>query len=359
MNTQDLIKTNLIVRHLAGSHAYGMSTPTSDVDYRGIFFAPEISVRTPFFPIKEVCDSTQEDTKYHELTHFMKLVLDCNPNIIETLYVDETHIEHRTPAYDLLREHRSSLLSKKVAFTFTGYAFSQLKRIKGHNKWINNPQPDTAPRQIDYITLVQNFTPAKIFKINLEEYHSGWILKPFGGEIYGMYQCEGFTSFNADFTLKPFNDDQVDNNPFTLDTSGQMRKSPQFLVKFNKQQYLEDKDTWKNYWNWKNNRNEARSALEEQFGYDTKHAAHLIRLLRMGGEILETGQVNVLRPDADELLAIRRGEWEYDALIKYAESLDIRIRDDLYKTSALQHKPDFKVAGELLMELQDMCWNKK
>lgn len=136
MNAQDLIKTNLMVRMLGGSHAYGMSLPSSDVDYRGIFFAPELSVRTPFFPIKEVTDTTEEDTKYHELTHFMKLVVDCNPNIIELLWTDDSAIEMRTESYDHLRAHRDLLLSKKAAFTFTGYAFAQLKRIKGHNKWI-------------------------------------------------------------------------------------------------------------------------------------------------------------------------------------------------------------------------------
>jgi len=45
--------------------------------------------------------------------------------------------------------------------------------------------------------------------------------------------------------------------------------------------------------------------LEAKFGFDTKHAMHLIRLLRMAREILETGVVHVKRPDAEELSAIR------------------------------------------------------
>lgn len=358
MNTQELIKSNLMVRMLAGSHAYGMSTPESDIDYRGIFFAPEESVRTPFFPIKEVTDSSEEDTKYHELTHFMKLVLDCNPNIIELLWTADDCIEYRTAAYDHLREHRKELLSKKAAFTFTGYAFAQLKRIKGHNKWINNPQPEQAPRQIDYISLIQNFTSEKIFKLDFESLREGWILYHFGGEIYGMYQREGFTAYNKDFTLNPFKEEQAENNPFVDDT-GQFRKSPQFLVKYNKDHYLQDKDTWKNYWNWKKNRNEKRSILEEQFGYDTKHAAHLVRLLRMGNEILEHGEVIVARPDAQELLDIRRGKKTYEEIVSYAEHLDNRIRNELYKTSPLRHSPDYAFAAKLLMEVQDINWGRK
>lgn len=359
MDAQELINSNLIVRMLAGSHAYGMSTPESDVDYRGIFYAPEVSIRTPFFPIKEVTDSSEEDTKYHELTHFMKLVLNCNPNIIELLWTDDSAIEHRTPAYEHLRAHREQLLSKKAAFTFTGYAFAQLKRIKGHNKWINRPQSETPPRQIDYISMVQNFTEEKLFKLDFENYREGWVLLPFGGEIYGVYPHEGYTTYNADFTLNPFKPEDNENNPFTADESGHFRKSPSFLVKYNKEQYNADKDTWKNYWNWKRNRNEKRSTLEEQFGYDTKHAAHLVRLLRMGNEILETGQVHVLRPDAQELLDIRKGKWTYEYLVEYAESLDKNIREVLYKTSPLRHSPDFNFAAQLLMDVQDICWAKQ
>lgn len=357
MNAQDLIKNNLLVRHLGGSHAYGMNTPTSDVDYRGIFFAPERSVRTPFFPIKEVSDTNEEDTKYHELTHFMKLVVDCNPNIIETLWVDPKVIEHSSAAYEHLRANRSELLSKKAAFTFTGYAFAQLKRIKGHNKWINNPQPVEAPRQVDYISLVQNFTEAKVFKLDMETMRDGWILFPYGGDIYGLYKHDGYTAYNADGTLNPFNDEQMDKSPF-VDEAGQFRKSPQYIVKYNKQQYLQDKDTHKNYWHWKKNRNEKRSELEELHGYDTKHAAHLVRLLRMGTEILDQGVVQVWRPDAQDLLDIRAGKWKYDDIVAYAEDLDDNIRNNLYKTSQLRHSPDFDFAAKLLMEVQDICWSK-
>lgn len=358
MNAQDLIKDNLIVRHLAGSHAYGMSTPQSDVDYRGIFFAPERSIRTPFFPIKEVTDSSEEDTKYHELTHFMKLVLDCNPNIIETLWVDDKVIEHTTPAYEYLRANRELMLSKKAAFTFTGYAFAQLKRIKGHNKWINNPQPEAAPKHIEYVSLVQNFTEEKLFKINFADYRDGWILYHFGGEIYGMYQRDGYTAYNRDGTLNPFNDEQAVDNPF-VDETGQFRKTPQFLVKFNKEQYIAARDTHKNYWHWKKHRNEKRSELEELHGYDTKHAAHLVRLLRMGNEILSEGVVKVWRPDAQDLLDIRAGQWKYDDIVAYAEDLDDNIRNNLYKTSSLRHSPDFDKASEILMAVQDICWSKQ
>lgn len=149
-SAQELMKDNLLVRHLGGSHAYGTSLPTSDVDYRGIFCADPVNVRTPFFPVREAEVQDEEDTKYYELAHFMKLCLDCNPNIVETLWVDDEDIVVRTPAYDLLRENREALLSSKVAFTFSGYALAQLKRIKGHNKWLTQANRGVAKLQEAY-----------------------------------------------------------------------------------------------------------------------------------------------------------------------------------------------------------------
>lgn len=69
----------------------------------------------------------------------------------------------------------------------------------------------------------------------------------------------------------------------------------------------------------------ARAELEAQHGYDTKHAMHLVRLLRMGEEILSTGRVNVRREDADELMAIRKGALSYDQLLEQSETLGTRI----------------------------------
>lgn len=134
---QELMKSNCLCKHYAGSHAYGTNIASSDVDFRGIFLADPINLRTPFFPIREVEDSSEEDTKFYELSQFMKLTLDCNPNIIETLWVDKSDVVLTSPGYELLRSYAPQLLSSKIAFTTSGYALSQLKRIKGHNKWLS------------------------------------------------------------------------------------------------------------------------------------------------------------------------------------------------------------------------------
>ena len=85
--------------------------------------------------------------------------------------------------------------------------------------------------------------------------------------------------------------------------------------------------------------------MEEKYHYDPKHAMHLVRLIRMGKEILETGKVNVDRTkiDAKELIEIRNGSWTYEQLEEYAQNMDAEL-GILYETSKLQkHTDDIKI----------------
>lgn len=344
-SAQELMKDNMMVKHYAGSLSYGTSLPTSDIDFRGIFCADPVNILTPFFPVREAEDSLEEDTKLYELSHFMKLCLDCNPNVVETLWVADEDITFRTPAYDLLRSERHKLLSSKIAFTTSGYALSQLKRIKGHNKWINQPQPVEPPQPKDYLTVIQYFGEDKQLKIDLNQYRNNHRLIPYGGNVFGLYDWFGYQMWDVQGTLN----DKFEGERETLG-------APLMFVKWNKEEYRQSKEKHEQYWTWKNNRNEKRSALEEQFGYDTKHAMHLVRLLRMGVEALRDGEIVVRRPDAEELLAIRAGAWEYDELVKYAEKMDTEVRDHWYKTTSLPKKPNIKFAAELLMKVQEEVW---
>lgn len=344
---EELMKDNLIVKHYAGSISYGTNLPTSDVDFRGVFCGDPVNVRTPFYTVRECEDVSEEDTKLYELAHFMKLCVDCNPNIIETLWCDESDITFRTPAYDLLREHRSLMLSSKIAFTTSGYAISQLKRIKGHNKWINNPQEKQPPVPKSFVSMIQYFGEKKMLKYNIDEWNEGYRLIPYGGEVYGVYAENGRQLFDRFGKL---------NTNFEGERADYESRPPIMIVKYNKEVFNEFKTKHENYWRWKENRNESRSTLEEQHGYDTKHAMHLVRLLRMGVEALRDEEIVVKRPDAKELLGIRNGDMTYEEIVAYAESMDTEVREVWYKKTKLRKKADLKQVAGLLMDTQDLIW---
>jgi predicted nucleotidyltransferase len=95
---------------------------------------------------------------------------------------------------------------------------------------------------------------------------------------------------------------------------------------------------------------EKRKAMVQRFGYDTKNAAHLIRLLRMSVEFLRTGEMQVWRSDRAELLAIKSGEWTIEQVQREAADLfeHARMARD---ASTLPDHPDAATAERIVMEL--------
>ena len=290
MTTQKFVENNLIYKVCAGSIAYGLNTAKSDIDIRGITVPPkEFYFGLQSFEQQEMLP----DTVIYSLRKFIRLAKDCNPNIIEMLFVDDNDIIFMNKYGQLLRDNRHLFLSKKARFTFGGYAFAQLKRIKGHRKWITNPQvkPNKEKYFKEKIMMLENKTKKKYMKFLEQEYDNA------------------------------------------------MKKYSQYL-------------------NWKKNRNPERAKLEDKYGYDCKHAMHLIRLLKMGCEILEKGKVIVKRPDREELLAIRNGSLTYNELIKCAENYQNKL-DKLYSTSLLPKKPDDKEINKLLINITEDFLNGK
>jgi len=86
---------------------------------------------------------------------------------------------------------------------------------------------------------------------------------------------------------------------------------------------------------------EKRKALVTKFGYDTKNAAHCIRLLRTCIEFLNTGVLNVCRDeDAEELMEIKLGKRSLGSV--EAEAKDLIIKATYAKgRSVLPEKPDY------------------
>src|SRR6478609_795961 len=403
-----------IVKHYAGSHAYGTSTPEIYVDFRGIFLAEKKFVLTPFFNVREVNDPNEEDTKFFELSHFMELCVDANPNILQTLWVDEQDIVQRNEMYDHLRSYRDDLLSTKIAYTYTGYAHNQATRMKNHHGWMAKEQvaerrlreiyekypckqvidwmysyfphyvvdridtsagqnvyvkglidfdkflrdsslqliSTTSLSQHHFVRLVHNYLPQKVLDrdFNLLNYNHGYELIHYGDNIFAIIQNEDTKTIGGHGEIVW--DSKKERTPEEL------KVIPSLIVKFNKKEFEELNENRKHYHEWKKNRNTKRSELEALNGYDTKHAMHVVRLLRTAEEALETGVVNVRRPDAKELLEIRNGAWSYDEMLAYFEAKDKYIKEVAVKNSSLRKRADIKVAAKVMEELYEMYWYK-
>ena len=119
---------NLIFATKSGSIAYGTDEEKSDVDIRGVFVTPEINIRTNFKPYTEVIKG-EGDTTYHELNKFLKMALDCNPNVLELLWIDSKYHIGISNEYNWLIENRNEFLSKRCIPKFLGFATSEKHRL--------------------------------------------------------------------------------------------------------------------------------------------------------------------------------------------------------------------------------------
>ena len=194
-----------------------------------------------------------------------------------------------------LLDRRSEFLSRLAGDSFGKYGLAQLHRIRTHRRWLLSP-PKGKPERAGHGLPERSTIPRD--ELGAVEAMLG------DGRLAEADLPSGFLAL--------------------LDRERQYRGAMR---------------EWQQFQEWTRNRNSARAELERRFGYDTKHAMHLLRLLRMAVEILTTGEVLVRRRDAEELKAVRRGSLTFDALLEQAEGLGSRL-EALAEASSLPARPD-------------------
>jgi DNA polymerase III epsilon subunit len=348
MDAREVAERNLIFKAVTGSRAYGTSTPHSDIDIRGVFAADPISVMTPFYGMEEV-EVPGEDTKLYELCKYVGLVCAQNPNIVELLWVDRSDVLFESPAWALLRDRRAELLTTKVRATYGGFATQALKGMKGHDRWLNKPQPEQPPVPADFLLMTHNVALGREWNHEVPR-DGAWTAVSVGQDSFLLFEGGNGSWFDAAGNLRTFTREQAREQAQNL-LDG---RPPAALVRFDRKNYEERKRDHQNYWTWRRERNKTRGALEERRGFDGKNAGHLIRLLRTAKEILEEGVVRVRRPDAAELLEVRE-EWSYERVMDEAARLEACL-DDAERSSSLPRTLDQAFVGNIVMEMYERTW---
>lgn len=240
--TSKLIPPNAFLVGYRGSIAHGMYVPSNnpnsidDKDIMGVCYGPIDSyLGLGHFEQYEKFIGEWDCITY-ELRKYLRLMLKCNPNVMSLLWLDRHNYIFKDEMGDYLISQRNLFVSKEAYYAFTGYAYSQLKRMT-HTKF------------------------------------------------------EGYM--------------------------GEKRKS-----------------------------------LVAKFGYDTKNASHLIRLLRTGIEFLRDGELHVLRHDSSQLLEIKNGEWTLEQVKAEAESL-FKRSEKAFDECKLPVKPDPNKVNKLCLTLMN------
>lgn len=138
---------------IMGSVAYGVSNDSSDMDVYGFAIPPkdimfpqergEIPGFDPYetqfhqFQQHHIVDQSalggkgrNYDLSVYSIAKYFRLLMENNPNIIDSLFVPDNCILYSTPIADTVRENRKLFLHKGCWAKFKGYAYSQLHKIR-------------------------------------------------------------------------------------------------------------------------------------------------------------------------------------------------------------------------------------
>ena len=98
-----------------------------------------------------------------------------------------------------------------------------------------------------------------------------------------------------------------------------------------------------------------RGAIVEEFGYDTKFAYHLVRLLYEVEQILTTGDLD-LRRNSDELKSIRRGEGPIEKVKEFFAEKEKALERIYEECTALPWGPREDEIKQLLLDCLEEHW---
>lgn len=367
------VSAHTIFVGLSGSLAHGTGTADSDVDLRGVCIAP-LSTRVSIFHRFEQYEGSLHGDLWHsveaqlqrrphtaramqqktesvvyDLAKLVSLLCAANPSALELLFTPEEDWLYETPAWRALYERRHELLTRRVSQTYLGYGLAQLRRIRTHRAWLLSP-PARKPVRSDF-GLPDSSTLNRDDQGRIERAVSDR-LKAYA---FGELELDKPTRITLNEKMDAFMHDAMvaagfESTPKDVATRALGLPGEVIATLEAERRYRAAMKQWDAYRTWKERRNPERAKLEQQFGYDTKHAMHLIRLMTMGVEILETSELRVRRPDADELMAIRAGSLSFEELETRAQELEAAMKAALERT-ALPADVDREAMDRLVFEL--------
>lgn len=147
------LESNIQYEVIMGSMAYGVSSDSSDMDIYGFAIPPKDDVfphlrgEVPGFDecqpqfhqyqIHHIWDQSalagkgrEYDLTIYSITKYFRLLMENNPNIIDSLFVPRNCVLHATQIANMVRENRQLFLHKGCWAKFKGYAYSQIHKME-------------------------------------------------------------------------------------------------------------------------------------------------------------------------------------------------------------------------------------
>jgi len=353
MQINELEKSNLIFyKTIVGSTAYGTNTPLSDIDIKGFYWvdpAEYLSLNPPVYQEDGQISDENNDTTYYSLYKAFSLLKNANPNAIELLWMPEDCIQiSNNSIMPILFENRKLFITKQAYHSHTRYAVDQIKKAKGKNKKVHNPQPVDMPKKEDFCWIIpfnrdilksSSRMPCRPIPFKEMRFLDG--RKVSNPDIRPIKENGYELAFHSDMDLSQFHVSSVEHshNVYRLYYYGRFAKGvfrgddmlvcesiPKDdekrcvgLLIYNQDEYNKAVKDWHSYWDWMKHRNSDRwkSQEDKQIDYDVKNMSHCFRLIYSGMNILTDGEP-IVRCEG-ELLSllkdIRNEKYTYEELM--------------------------------------------
>ena len=301
----------IILMGVSGSYGYGTNREGSDIDFRGVTLnLPSDLIGLTSF---DQFEDKRTDTVIYSFNKLIRLLLNCNPNTIEILGLDDEQYVIRSGMGQELLDHRNIFLSKRAAASFGHYADSQLRRLQNAIARDALPQPAREEHILKSVTYAlddYNRRYSDSYKTNARLYLDTAETEGLETEIFMD------ASFRH-YPLRSYND--LMNSLHTV---------------------VRDYDKI------------GRRNHKKDENHLNKHAMHLVRLFMMGIDILENETIRTHRPEKDLVLlrSIRNGDFMKDNVLipdfyEIVSDYERRFRE-AERNSALPDNPDMEQVEE-------------
>lgn len=385
--TYEFLEENglILFETIVGSQAYATNIETSDIDKKFVYILPMDNILgTGYVPQIEVT----KDYMGWEIRRFLELLGTNNPTVLELLNSPEDCIVSKHELFDLVIAHKDDFITKICKDSFGGYARQQIKKAKGLDKK-QNWEKDKVTRKdvLDFVYVIEGekSIPWKAWNSGkYDEKFCGVVNVPNARDVYAVYydgEAEMCHSERYDEEIRNGYKESLkkaglpmglgykgivktgeganaaESNQLRLSSIPKGEKAICNII-YNKDGYTMHCKDYKEYQEWLENRNEARYVETQEHGQriDGKNMMHCMRLIRMAQEIGRGEGIIVRRPDAQELLSIRRGEVDLEQLIEMADEA-IAEMDEIFKKSVLPNKVHEGLVDALLVMIRREFYN--
>lgn len=324
----------IIFETITGSQAHGTNTESSDIDKAFVYILPEDDILGVKY--KEQL-KIHKDFMGYEIRRFLELLRTANPTILELLNSPSDCILIKHHAFDFLLDQKEKFITKECENSFYGYARQQRMKAEGLEKlqnWEINRVTKKGPIDFCSVPVGYGFKTMTewLAARNLDQMFCGLAAVDHCKDLYAVfYDYEAHKSFSKLVNEQEREEYRAsklaagetmgfgykgiafeDSNDIRLSNIPKEERINGFLchVSYNKDGYTKHCKDYKRYQNWLINRNENRWVEIQGHGQqiDGKNMMHFMRLVNIGKEIAEGKGIQIRRPDAQELLKIRRGE---------------------------------------------------